>query len=230
MECVWPCAAVESQVLMRWVRFRSCLLGWMICGGAVVAPLSVFGHASEFLFARLELKPGGLIRLEVTADYGGNPLLPDEAAARAALEKTLLILGKEGARPLLEWAPMRIEKRTQWDPATPASFSPPADGTSHELLVGSWELRDQTEPVTFQVQKGSVHDVLLWSSDLKASDGGAKWMLLIEGESSPPIQPLPLAALSRTHQGWVLGIAGAVFLTIVLVLVRRTRLDYLSAT
>jgi hypothetical protein len=164
---------------------RSAILVF-IAGGAFQAPLSVWGHACEFLVARMETG-GGLLRLEITADHGGNPLLPDEEAAIQAVQEVVQIWSPSGPQKLAELAPLRIEKRTQWDLEAPASFSPPPDGTQHQLVTGLWEWRPDGREVVLSVQKGGIHDVLLWTLDHALPGRQARWMLLIEGEKTPPI-------------------------------------------
>ncbi len=57
----------------------------IIAGGAFMFPLFTFGHSSEFLLAKLCLTESGECLLEVTADYGDNPMIADENEARRAL-------------------------------------------------------------------------------------------------------------------------------------------------
>ena len=60
----------------------------ILAGGAVLGPLPALGHGCEFLLARVEAREGW-VRLEITADPVGNPLLADEAAAVAALRGSM---------------------------------------------------------------------------------------------------------------------------------------------
>jgi len=154
-----------------------------------LAPLFAFGHACEFLVARLEVKTGA-VALEITADYGANPLIADEDAARAAVKRILQVRANGQPRSLEDLAPMRLERRTQWDAEAPASFSPPPDDQEHQLLTATWRWQPDGTEIAFAVPKGSHHDVLLWTRDEHLPGRQAKWMLLIEGESTPviPIQ------------------------------------------
>jgi len=65
----------KDELLMR-----HCLRAFVILS----FPLSALGHGAEFLSAKLTLLPEAEVLLEVTADYGGNPLIADEAAAKQA--------------------------------------------------------------------------------------------------------------------------------------------------
>ncbi|MBB5035927.1 hypothetical protein [Prosthecobacter dejongeii] len=164
---------------------RSLIL-FILAGGAVMAPLFAFGHACEFLVARLEVK-NGTLQLEITADYGGNPLLADEAAAREALRKILQVRSKGQGRTLEELSPLKMERRTDWDPQAPTAFAPAPDGQPHQLLTALWQWRADVADLTLAVPEGSLHDVLLWTRDEHLPGKQAKWMMLIEGESTPQI-------------------------------------------
>lgn len=185
----------------------------MLAGGAVLAPLFVFGHACEFLVARLETKPD-LVTLEITADYGGNPLIVDAAAAQEAVKNIFEVRSGGKVRKLEELAPLRLESRSQWDPATPASLAPPPDGQAHLLITGLWSWKPDTDSMALAVPEKNLHDVLLWTRDEKLPGKDARWMLLIEGDSTPDIRIKP-AALGSGLSFWllvpgtVLGLAAA---------------------
>ena len=155
----------------------------ILAGGAVLGPLPALGHGCEFLLARVEAVEGR-VRLEITADPVGNPLLADEAAAVAAVRGSLQVRTEAGLRPLAELAPVRVEMRDRWDPEAPSFQSPPMEGEPHRLLTAVWEWRTPAEQVVFAVPRGNLHDVLLWRP---ARDEPAQWRLLIEGESGPVI-------------------------------------------
>lgn len=192
---------------MRRVSAILCLLA----GGAVMAPLLAFGHACEFLVAKLEIKEG-IVQLEITADYGGNPMLADEDAARDAIKRILQV----SERPLEDFAPLVFERRQQWDPATPASFSPPPDGQAHELLTAVWRWKPTAREIVFGVPDGSPNDVLLWTTADHLPGRQVQWMLLIEGEKTPAI-PVPGAAATRKF--WPIA---ALFVMLILVVARRS--------
>lgn len=175
-------------------RAVQCML---FAGGAFLAPLSALGHGCEFLLARVDAA-AGRVRLEVTADPVGNPLLADEAAAAEAVQSSLQVRTGSGLRTLAELAPVRIEARDRWDPEAPAFQSPPAADTTHRLLTAVWEWQTHLEQVAFAVPRGNLHDVLLWRP---AGGEPARWTLLIEGETGPVIAVPPLAV---TPPGWLL--------------------------
>lgn len=162
---------------------RRLLQTTILAGGTVLGPLPALGHGCEFLLARVEAVEG-IVRLEITADPVGNPLLADEAAAVAAVCGSLQVRTGAGLRPLAELAPVRVETRDRWDPEAPAFQSPPATDEPHRLLTAVWEWRPSAEQVAFAVPSGNLHDVLLWRP---AGEEPAEWRLLIEGETGPAI-------------------------------------------
>ncbi|MDZ4289865.1 MAG: hypothetical protein U0984_18010, partial [Prosthecobacter sp.] len=174
---------------------RVAAIVYLLAGGAVMAPLFASGHACEFLVAKMQISEG-VVQLEITADYGGNPMIPDEDTARAAVQKILQV--HQGGQPksLEDLAPLAFERRQQWDPATPASFSPAPDGQAHELLTAVWRWQPKTHEVAFGVPDGSPNDVLLWTTAEHLPGKQVQWMLLIEGEKTPMIQ-VPGPATTR---------------------------------
>jgi len=163
-----------------------------LTGGVILAPLLAFGHACEFLSARLDTFPGSRqIELSITADYGGNPLLADESAARAALLSILLVEHSGKTSTLSELSAIDITHATQWDETMPASISQLPDGQQHQLLVAHWRWLADSPEIVFGVPRSSVHDVLLWQ---KVPGKEPRSMLLIAGDRSRPI-----ALVAATH-------------------------------
>lgn len=204
MERLRSCAALEQEVIRResrpvqsaggtiWVPLFSWAYSVIRHSVFVIlfSPLFVFGHACEFLVAKLEVKPDRVI-LEITADYGGNPLIPDEATARDAVKNIFEVYLGGQVRRLEDLEPLRFEFRTQWDPETPASFAPPPNGQDHQLLTGIWNWPPHTDFITLAVPKKNLHDALLWTKDEKLPGKDARWMLLIEGDKTPEIRVTP---------------------------------------
>lgn len=152
-----------------------------------MAPLFAFGHACEFLVARLEVKDG-FVQLEITADYGGNPMITDEVAAREAVKSILQVHLGGQVRRLEDLEPLKFEKRSQWDPNAPAAFAPAPDGQEHQLMTGIWRWPSHADHISLAVPQGNLHDVLLWTKQEHLPWKEAKWMLLIEGEMTPEIR------------------------------------------
>jgi hypothetical protein len=133
----------------------------------------------EFLVAKLEVGRG-VVQLEITADYGANPMIENEAAALEAIRTILRV----GGRPLEDLAPLEYEQRKAWDAGMPAA----QEGNNHELLTGVWRWQADVPEVTFSVPDGSPNDVLLWTAAENLPGKEAKWMVLIEGENSPVVR------------------------------------------
>ncbi len=147
--------------------------------------------------ARLEMK-AGTVELEITADYGGNPLLQDEDEARRAVKSVLQVRSGGQVASLQDLAPVSVENRSQWDPDAPTSFSPPPEGEAHQLVTAIWRWRPGTQEIVLGVPEGSLHDVLLWTRDDNLPGRQAKWMMLIEGESTPNLRVEHAAAAMAT--------------------------------
>jgi hypothetical protein len=174
-----------------------------------MAPLFADGHACEFLVARLEVD-GAVMRLEITADYGGNPLIADAAEAEVAVRGILRVRRGTELHALEALAPLRMERRSEWDEDAPMAFAPAPDGLPHELVSGVWEWRTGavSEAVMLAVPEGNLHDVLLWTRGDPLPGRRAQWMMLIEGESSPvirlqrPVPELPRGGPTASAVGW----------------------------
>lgn len=210
MECLWACAALESQ-RMKCAR----LVCGTLIGVAAAVAASAFGHGCEFLLCRVDVNDGR-IRLQVTADLAGNPLIHSEEEAAHALGTSLQVRVGEELHALTDLGRLTLEKRSVWDADAPVVGAPLEAGQAHELLTAVWDWVPNSESVSFFVPKGNLHDVLLWHhADGMRDAQNPKWTLLIEGESSPLIQ-VPRARLAENWK-WqafalVLIFLGALFL------------------
>lgn len=152
------------------------------------SPLSALGHGAEFLSARLTLLPDAEVLLEITADYGGNPLIPDEATAREALNDPVRLAADHGIVPLSEVAAPSISQHENWAEFAPAAYLPAgADDQPHQLITAAWHWRSETPEIVFEMPKGKMHDVLLWTRDETNPAAPPKWMLLLAGDKSKAI-------------------------------------------
>ncbi|HAL71651.1 MAG TPA: hypothetical protein DCP71_07745, partial [Verrucomicrobiales bacterium] len=165
---------------------RRSLILFILAGGAVMAPLFAFGHACEFLVARLELN-GDALHLEITADYGGNPLIADEAAAREALQKILQVRSRGQGRTLEELAPLKFERRAEWDPLAPTAFAPAPDGQPHQLLTALWQWRAGVGELSPPPPQGHPPPVLLWTRGWSPPGTPAPLGVFIRGGNPPPL-------------------------------------------
>lgn len=208
MEHLWPRVALEQEVIALASIVRS------IAGGAVLAPLLAFGHGSEFIATRLMVEDDGTVALQMVADYGDNPLIPDERAAEAAMKGLLRVVVGPEDKPvaLEELAPIRFSKAAQWPADTPATIGSPVDALQHQLLIGSWGWRPNSRQIVFEVPQGNRHDALMWRRETGKPAEQTRWLALIAGDKTPPIE-VPSAKQEAPKHPW-LGIVGLVLLVI----------------
>ena len=165
---------------------RSILI--LAAGGAILAPLCVFGHGAEFLSAKLTLLPEAEVLLEITADYGGNPLISHEAAAKEALIDPVRLRRGESLVPLAELSAANITQHENWAEFAPASYLPSeTEALPHTLITAAWRWRSSEPEIVFEMPIGKLHDVLLWTRDQTNPDAPPKWMLLLAGDRSKAI-------------------------------------------
>lgn len=151
-------------------------------------PLGAFGHGAEFLSAKLTLLPDAEVRLDVTADFGGNPLIADETEARKALQDPVRLRQADKLLTLTELAAPRLSQHQNWADFAPAAYLPSDTETQpHALITASWQWRSETPEIVFEMPKGRLHDVLLWTHDDADPSAQPKWMLLLAGDKSKAI-------------------------------------------
>jgi hypothetical protein len=196
MEQVGPRAALEPQEVMRLGRSIRILAA----GGAVLAPLCVFGHAIEFLTARLTLLPEAIVRLEVTADHAFNPLIPDQTAAMEALRSPMEVQVGGGWRSLNDMGAPAVENHVDWKRCAPPNLPPPPPEAVHALVTASWQWRHPEPELVLRVPKGRVHDVFLWQPLSGQEDGGTQWMLLLAGDVTKRI---PVTTAGEIGPWWI---------------------------
>jgi hypothetical protein len=174
----------REEVMMRLAR--SILI--LAAGGAVLPPLCALGHGAEFLSAKLTLLPDAEVLLEITADYGSNPLIMDEAAALDALTDPVRVRQQEILVPLARLGTAKISQHHNWADYAPAAYLPSGtEGEAHTLITSAWRWRSAEPEIVFEMPKGKLHDVLLWTQDTTQPEAPPKWMLLLAGDRSRPI-------------------------------------------
>ncbi len=90
MEPVWARLALELQMTARGRAI------WMIVlAMGALAPVAAWGHSTDFILVKAT-PHAGRIEVELTADYGGNPMFASEADARSVLARVLRV--KAGGR------------------------------------------------------------------------------------------------------------------------------------
>jgi hypothetical protein len=184
----------------------------LAAGGAVLAPLCAFGHAIEYLTAKLTLLPDAVVRLEITADHASNPLIPDEAAALAALKNPLHLQSGEKWLPLSDFTVPKLDHHKDWSRCAPPNLPPPPPEAEHSLITATWQWQHPDDALIFSVPKGNMHDVFLWQPPAPEETGEPRWMVLLAGDVTREIQvkaptkalwPYWLAALLLTSlAGW----------------------------
>ena len=189
----------------RFPFFRSLLL---LLLGVLAGPQHSLAHGAEFLFAKLSLCRDGKCQLEVTADYGDNPMLHDEGDARAAIAGLLRLADAAAAggmgRPL---GTVVFEKRAQLDPTTPGFQSFAENRGAHRLLTGIWRWQPEGRTVEFQVTPGTPFDALLWVvHESPKTAESPRWAMLIAGDHSPII-PLDLVPERGGAAGSLIGLS-----------------------
>jgi hypothetical protein len=146
------------------------------------------GHGAEFLQAKLAFDPDDSVRLELTADYGDNPMIGSQAEAQAALDGLLQIEIDHHWHPLTDLAPLHTEQRTQLDLSSPLDYAPDANKAEHQLLVATWHWAPTQSELRFQVPRSSKHDVLFWKAQATPASAEPRvWKLLIANDTTPII-------------------------------------------
>lgn len=174
----------------------------IFAGAAFALPLSASAHGSEFLVAKALVQNDGRVLLEVTADYGDNPMIANEAEAATVVQHVLRIANGAG-----KLAVPRLERRTQPDPDSPLPPDPMMVGKPHQLLAAVWQIAPVSEALRFEVPEDAGQSVILWTKNLLHPEEKTHWVMLVPGEQSPPIKiPKPI-------RKWVLGL-GAVLLAV----------------
>ena len=173
----------------------------ILAGAAFALPLSASAHGSEFLVGKVIVQTDGRVLLEVTADYGDNPMIANEDEAAAAVRSSL--------RPAGDVATLgepRLEKRSQPDPDSPLPPDPMMTGKPHQLLTAVWQFTPNSRDVRFEVPQGAGQTVVLWTKNLRQPGEDPRWVMLVPGEQSPAIQIPPQA--TRTTLWIFSGFAG----------------------
>lgn len=160
----------------------------LAAGGAVLAPLCALGHGSEFLSAKLTLLPDAEVLLEVTVDYGSNPMIADEPAALEALADPVRLRHHETLLPLATLGTASVSRHQNWDPHAPVVYQTSDTAEeSHSLVTLAWRWRSTEPEIVFEMPQDKLHDVLLWTHDAAHPEAEPKWMILQAGDRSRPI-------------------------------------------
>jgi hypothetical protein len=174
----------------------------LAAGGVTLAPPRALAHAAEFFLAKLTTA-NGAAHLEITADYGENPMLGSEEAAAEALRHVLRVKLAGTSRELGALSPIRFEKRTRFDAGAPLPVGAAPDEKPHRLLTAIWEWKPAGGSIAFENPRGNPHDVILWAMNPAGAKSPSKWLMMIAGDHTPPI-PVPAArAFHLRDLGWI---------------------------
>jgi hypothetical protein len=165
----------------------------------LLCPPGASGHAIEYLTAKLTLLPDAVVRLEITADHASNPLIPDEAAALAALKNPLHLKNGTSWLPLSDLVAPKIEHHKDWSRCAPPNLPPPPPEAEHSLITATWQWRHPDGTLIFTVPNGNMHDVFLWQPHAPGEAGEPRWMVLLAGDVT---REIPVLAAQRSF--WLL--------------------------
>jgi hypothetical protein len=191
---------------------------------AILLPPSAFGHSTEFILAKVTPQNGRVL-LELTADYGGNPMIGGETEARAVLSKVLRVRTGGGTWELSALAPLRFERRTQIDSAAPIPHDPISDAEPHQILCALWSWKSAAEKIAFEVPPDAGQTLILWTPP-KEPGKEPRWIILLGGDASPEI-----AIPHRRVLPWLMacGSAGLVGISVPAVrMMRRKDMAFLA--
>ncbi len=174
-------------------------------------PLRAYGHGGQFFLAKLSEPNAEVLRLEVTADYGANPMLNGEDDAALALTHILQMRTGGVLSELAQVAVPRFEKRAKSDPSSPL-VAGPDEGAAHQLLTVIWEWPRTSDAIVFEIPKGNPQNVIFWRIDPKTQQPQPPWSSLIAGDSTPVIA----LAVRRVYRPMLCLVAGIAGLLIVL--------------
>ena len=189
---------------------------------AVLLPAIARAHSTDFILVKVS-PHAGRVDVELTADYGGNPMFQDRAEAQAVLTGVLRVRTADGSsRALTVLAPLRFEDRRQFDPSTPIPLDPVSGAEPHQLLTAVWSWNCAAQKVAFDMPGDSNQSVILWtpqdphsrsggagngnksSGNTSAGAGETRWVFLLPGEVSPEV-----AIPARSLTGWIVSCASA---------------------
>jgi hypothetical protein len=195
---LWPFDCLRLVTFARWqgafssffamLSVRCVFLGLLSLVAGFVLPMQAVGHGAEFLLAKLSFDEECRATLEMTADYGDNPMIAGQDEARAALADMLRVEVGGVWQRLSEVSPVSVELRSQLDLSSPMPYAADANNTPHELLVARWQWLPTSASVRFKVPKGGKHDVLFWRAKELGNAEPKQWNLLIAEDVTPSIE------------------------------------------
>lgn len=170
--------------------FRAAALG--LAATLCTAPFAL-GHTTDFILVKV-IPGSDRVDVELTADYGGNPMFPSRAEAQAVLEKVLEVEAGGADLKMKELAPFRFEERAQFDPTAPIPLDAPGEESRRQLLTAVWSWKSPARELSFKMPEDAGQSVILWTPP-DAPGRESKWAFVLPGESSPRVK-IP-------HRSWL---------------------------
>lgn len=187
-----------------------------------MAPFFAFGHGAQFVLGKVTPHPNGRVMLELTADYGENPMIQDLDGAREALENLMewRCAGESPEMTFEALPPARFEQRNTFDSTIPLPTTEDELFIDHSLLTGIWEWRPEADGIELRVKRGTPLDVLLWTQPRLTDLESTRWAILIAGDVSPVIRMAGSSGV-RSALWWFVGAGGLVLAAVAITVARR---------
>ncbi len=156
----------------------------------LAAPASLLAHGSEFLGVKLRVATTRELTLELTADYGENPMISSRDEAEAVLRNQLEAEVGGTFAPISQLSTLALEDRDKPDESSPLPTD--TSGAPHQLLTAVWRWNPPTEAaqVRFRVPADVKCTAVFWLDEPGVAPDQRKWSMLIGGDVTPAI-PLP---------------------------------------
>ena len=174
------------------------VVAFLFCLGSLTS--TVRAHGMQYLLAKVIPSPGS-VRVEITADYTGNPTIESEAQARDAISGILKISVGNKEALLGPEQGMQFGKTAQLDPTSPMPVNAPPNELPHDFLTGTVELTVDAESITFSVPNGNPNDAVLWTVDEVERFTLKEKFYLIAGDRTSPISVPP-----KSLRPWWIGL------------------------
>lgn len=160
--------------------------------GCLSGSTTLLAHSQDFVAVSFQPVEEG-IDLRLAVDSLNQPKVADAAQALEVLRACLQVHSVAGEPLSLQRAgELRLQDGPDWTQCLPSSLQRDGDDQPHGYVTASWHYRGR-EPLRFSVPKVPGLDVLLWTQDAR---GEVISTLLLPGEGSPKIHPLPSTNLS----------------------------------
>ncbi len=175
---------------------------------------SSLAHAHmDVLYAKAAWLPDGGIEITQWVDYSENPVVPDEAAARQAMETGLGMDQGKGWEQLNAPTPPIYSTVAELDPTVPPAYQYTAEHASakRKFLQGKWRFPAAPGPLCFAMPDRHILDAVLWTVPVSQDMSKAQLFYLLPGDRTMHLTPeSPTSGLvseppGRSRMGWLFG-------------------------